>query len=193
MTKSLKRYSELLTAIKARIRQGQIKAALSANAEMIQMYWDIGRMVEERQQQEGWGAAVIPRLAKDIRNELPEIKGFSARNIGRMIAFYRHYPHVRAILPQAVAKTAEVGEPRDWPQPVANLTDAGLRSASLAHTVVQIPWGHNLLLMEKIKDAAVRLWYMQQTIIQGWSRDVLAQMIKADSYARQGNAVNNFE
>jgi DUF1016 N-terminal domain len=56
------------------------------------------------QQQEGWGTGVIPRLSKDIRNELPELKGFSERNIGRMIAFYRDYAINLEILPQAVAK-----------------------------------------------------------------------------------------
>jgi len=91
MSNKLAFYRELLGEIKSRIRQAQIKAALSVNAEMIGMYWDIGRMIHERQQKEGWGARVIPRLARDIRNELPEVKGFSERNIGRMIAFFRNY------------------------------------------------------------------------------------------------------
>ena len=91
MSNNLAFYRELLGEIKSRIRQAQIKAALSVNAEMIGMYWDIGRMIHERQQKEGWGARVIPRLARDIRNELPEVKGFSERNIGRMIAFFRNY------------------------------------------------------------------------------------------------------
>src|SRR3990170_8159537 len=98
MSKGLIHYADLLGDIKARIRQAQIKAGLSANAEMILMYWDVGRMIQERQQEEGWGAGVIPRLAKDIRNELPEVKGFSERNIGRMIAFYRDYANCPPIL-----------------------------------------------------------------------------------------------
>ena len=81
MTTDLTHYAGLLGDIKIRIRQAQIKATLSANAEMILMYWDIGRMILERQKREGWGAAVIPRLCRDIRNDLPEEKGFSERNI----------------------------------------------------------------------------------------------------------------
>ena len=50
---------------------------MSANAEMLRLYWDIGRMVAKKQDAEGWGAAVIPRLAVDLPNDLPEIKGFS--------------------------------------------------------------------------------------------------------------------
>ena len=104
MSAELMRYADQLSAIKIRIRQAQTKAVLSANAEMILMYWDIGRIIDERQHREGWGSAVIPRLAKDLRNELPEVKGFSERNIGRMIAFYREYSGRNSILPQVVAK-----------------------------------------------------------------------------------------
>jgi len=78
-------YGELLTDIKTRIREAQHRATLAVNAEMVRLYWDIGRMIHARQQQEGWGAGVIPRLARDLRNELPELKGFSERNIGYMI------------------------------------------------------------------------------------------------------------
>ena len=78
---ALRDYTALLTDIKVRIRSAQVRATLGANAEMLAMYWDIGRMIEQRQKAEGWGTAVIPRLARDIRNELPEVKGFSERNI----------------------------------------------------------------------------------------------------------------
>jgi DUF1016 N-terminal domain len=66
-------------------------------------------MIHQRQQQEGWGAGVIPRLSKDIRNVLPELKGFSERNIGRMIAFYRDYAINPEILPQPVSNAAHCG------------------------------------------------------------------------------------
>ena len=71
MNSDLVFYSSLLHEIKTRIRQAQVKAVVSANAEMILMYWDIGRMIHQRQQMEGWGSGIIPRLARDIRNELP--------------------------------------------------------------------------------------------------------------------------
>jgi hypothetical protein len=113
-------YADLLNAIKSRIRQAQTKAALSANAEMILMYWDIGRMIHERQQEEGWGAGVIPRLAKDIRNDIPEAKGLSERNIGWMIRFAREYKSLQ-ILQQAAAKSAS---DLKVPQPVAKMRTA---------------------------------------------------------------------
>jgi len=87
MKEEIALYRDLLGEIKNRVRQAQMRAALSANAEMILMYWDIGRMIAERQRLEGWGAGVIPRLSADLRNELPEEKGFSERNIKRMLRF----------------------------------------------------------------------------------------------------------
>lgn len=80
----LSTYADLLGQIKTRIQQGQTRAVMAANAEMVLMYWEIGQMLDENQKKEGWGKQIIPRLAKDILNELPEVKGFSERNLGRM-------------------------------------------------------------------------------------------------------------
>ncbi|MFA7239834.1 MAG: DUF1016 N-terminal domain-containing protein [Sulfuricellaceae bacterium] len=85
-------YPILLTDIKQRIRQAQTRAILAVNRELLALYWDIGCLIAGRQKQEGWGAGVIPRLAKDLHNELPEEKGFSERNIKLMVQFYREYP-----------------------------------------------------------------------------------------------------
>jgi predicted nuclease of restriction endonuclease-like (RecB) superfamily len=179
-------YADLLGQIKQRIRQGQTRAILSANAEMITTYWDVGKILHERQLQEGWGKAVIPRLAKDIHNELPEVKGFSERNIGRMVAFYRAYSGSSLILPQPVAKLESYGK---VPQPVAQ-TDT---QTILQQLAAKIPWGHNILLMEKVKDLTARLWYMQQVAEHGYVRDTLRSMIKNNSYQRHGKAINNFD
>ena len=109
-------YAPLLAEIKARIRTAQVKAALAANAELVLLYWQMGQRIAEMQAKEGWGAGVIPRLAADLHAEFPEMRGFSERNLKRMIAFYREYRDVFAIGPQASAQLAG-GE--FVPQPVA--------------------------------------------------------------------------
>src|ERR1700694_3793659 len=81
-------YAALLENIKTRVSTAQIKAALSVNRELIQLYWDIGRLIVERQQEQGWGKSVVERLAADIQKDFPGIEGFSPRNIWRMRAFY---------------------------------------------------------------------------------------------------------
>jgi DUF1016 N-terminal domain len=91
------------TEIKARITQAQAKAVFSVNAELIQLYWDIGRLIDQRQKEEGWGAAVIPRLARELKNELSAVKGFSERNVKSMLAFYRAYPNPSLIVQQPAA------------------------------------------------------------------------------------------
>ncbi|WP_439643576.1 DUF1016 N-terminal domain-containing protein [Gemmatimonas sp.] len=77
----LTQYTDLLSAITTRIRAAQTRAVFAVNAELIALYWQVGQTLHLRQVEEGWGAGGIPRLAADIRNELPEVKGFSERNI----------------------------------------------------------------------------------------------------------------
>jgi len=174
-------YANLLGDIKKRILQAQVKATLSANAEMIMMYWDVGRMVHQRQQQQGWSAAIIPNLSRDLRNELPEVKGFSERNLGRMLAFYHNYQDIDLFLPQPVAKS---GSSDFLTQPVAKLAPADI--------IKSIPWGHHALLMQKIKDKSLRFWYMDQILQNGWSRNTLGLMIESEIHERQGSSTTNF-
>ena len=163
------KYQSLLGKIKTAIQHARLRATLTANAEMILLYWQTGKLIAERQQQEGWSAKVIPRLAADLKQAFPDLKGFSERNLGRMLAFYKEY-QADTILPQLVAKLQET---QNLQQGVTNLP----------HLVTSVPWGHHILLMEKVKDKAVRHWYMQQTVEKGWSRDWLLNAIKMDSYA----------
>jgi predicted nuclease of restriction endonuclease-like (RecB) superfamily len=190
LTTDLTLYADLLGDIKARIRQAQIKATLSANAEMILMYWDIGRMILERQKLEGWGTGVLRRLACDLKSELAEVKGFSERNLKRMTQLFREYPQLSTIGPRAVAQLeSEVTEPLKGPQPVAQPDPA----ASIQRLVTSLGWAHNILLIQTVKDLQTRLWYMEQAIQNGWSRDTLGQMIKNRAHKRQGAAVTNFQ
>jgi len=201
------KYLDFLAQIKTRIQTSRVRAVLSVNAELIYLYWDIGRMIDTRQKKEGWGAGVIPKLSKDISNELSEVKGFSERNIGYMIRFAREYEKpvilqqpvaklsgVRGAekLPQAVAKLQKQKGDKNMPQAVAKLAPKEV-SEKLQQTVAKIPWGHNVLLMEKVKDMSSRLWYMQKTIKNGWSRNVLSLMIKSRACRREGRVAANFD
>jgi len=186
-------FAALLTNVKGRIQSAQTRAMLAVNAELVRLYWDIGQIIDGRQQREGWGAAVIPRLSRELLNELPEIKGFSERNIKRMLTFYREYLDPSAIVPQAAAQllptpilqlpVAKLDTAAKVPQAAAQLPDSLLWA---------IPWFHHIILMEKVKDLATRRWYMEQTLANGWSRNLLAAQIDAQAHARHGKAVTNF-
>ncbi|EKO3674186.1 DUF1016 family protein [Vibrio metschnikovii] len=172
-------YTGLLTDIKQRVRYAQTRAVLAVNAELIRLYWEIGELINSRQQQEGWGAGVIPRLARDLHNALPEEKGFSERNIKRMLAFYREYPLLN-FMPQTVAPADVMSE---VPQAAA-LFPAELLQA--------VPWGHHAELMAKVKDLPIRRWYMQAAVNNGWSRNILVMQIETAAHHRQGRAISNF-
>jgi len=190
-------YPSLLANIKQRIRTAQVRATFSANAELIRLYWDIGRTIEARQRREGWGAGVIPRLARDLHNEIPDVKGFSERNLKRMIAFYRAYQEHDLQVPQPVALSVAQSEPASSdaivPQAVAQLSTEDLMLLPPAAVISHLPWGHHILLIERVKDLSARLWYMRQTLAQGWSRNVLALMIDSSAHLRQGKAITNFD
>src|SRR3954454_10295575 len=86
-------YKQVLAALKERITQAQYQALKAVNRELIKLYWDIGRIIIEKQEQLGWGEGmqVIDQLAADLRAAFPGIRGFSARNLRYMRDFYRLY------------------------------------------------------------------------------------------------------
>ncbi|MGB8700077.1 MAG: PDDEXK nuclease domain-containing protein, partial [Thermosynechococcaceae cyanobacterium] len=151
-------YQTYLAQLKERIRSTQVKAALAVNRELVLLYWGIGRDILQRQAEQGWGTKVIDQLARDLKQEFPEMSGFSTRNLKYMRAFAEAYPD-ELIVQQLVA---------------------------------QIPWGHNVRILDHVKAPDERLWYAQQTIENGWSRNVLVHQIESNLYARQGRAITNF-
>ncbi len=113
-------YASLLSDLKQRIRTAQVRAAMASNASMLLLYWEIGGVLAERQKTAGWGAAVLPRLADDLRNDLPEVKGFSARNLRLMIQFFDEYRAFGAIWHRPVAKLEiHPTSAKKGPRPVA--------------------------------------------------------------------------
>ena len=154
----LANYDAFLTTLKQRVRTAQMRAALAVNQELVLLYWQIGREILQRQQDEGWGTKVIARLAKDLKREFPDIKGFSRTNLLYMRAFAEAYPDEQ-IVQQAAG---------------------------------QIPWFHNCVLLDRVKAPEQRVWYIQQTLENGWSRAVLEIQIESRLYERQGSAVTNF-
>src|SRR3954453_17165230 len=79
-------YALALEQLKARIRSAQLKAAVSVNRELIELYWDIGKQIAQRQEAEPWGRSVVDRLARDLQRELPGVAGFSPQNLWKMRA-----------------------------------------------------------------------------------------------------------
>ena len=165
-------YTTLLTDLKARVRAAQLRAAVSVNRELILLYWDIGRIIVEAQKTNGYGKQVVERLAEDLHEAFPKMDGFSPRNVWRMRAFH----------------LAWTEKSQKHQQTVGNLD-----SKILPQPVAEIPWGHNVLLLEKITNPILRLWYAHKTIEYGWSRAMLTHHIEMQLHKREGNALTNFQ
>ncbi len=159
----IKEYAETLLSLKKQVQEAQVKAVLAANKELIKLYWFIGKTITEKQEQAGWGSKIIEKLANDLQNEFPGLGGFSTLNISRMQAFYRAY----LIVSQAVTQLEDL-------------------------PIFGIPWGHNIVLIHKIKNDKERLWYAHKTIENGWSRTILEMQIESKLYGRLGKAITNF-
>ena len=118
-------YGQWVADIKNRVLTARQRAALAVNAELVSLYWHIGRDILQRQATQGWGSKVIDRLGRDLREAFPEMKGFSRSNLMYMRAFAEAWTDFE-IVQQAVG---------------------------------QLPWGHNVLLINRIKEQEARLFY----------------------------------
>ena len=151
-------YLEIVESIRDEIKVAQYKAAVSVNRELIMLYYNIGRVINEHK---SWGNKFIDYLAADIKLSFPSATGYSVRNLKYMAKFAAIYPDFEFV----------------------------------QQVVAQIPWGHNVVLMDKISDDTVRKWYIEQSIEHGWSRNVLVHQIESGLYERQviADKISNFE
>lgn len=154
-------YRELITELKEKIRSAQIKAALSVNTQLIELYWDVGQLITKRQKSSGWGDGIVEQIAKDLSKEFSTLKGFSRSNLYGIKQWHGFYVD---------------------------------RGKKVQQVVGQIPWGHNLLIIQKIKNVDAALWYVKKTIENGWSRNVLGIQIANRLFERQAETekIENF-
>jgi predicted nuclease of restriction endonuclease-like (RecB) superfamily len=152
-------YSDWLKDVKERIRVARIKVALAANSELLAFYWDLGKMMVEISESAQWGKNWMNDLSKDLRNEFPDMEGFSKTNLYNIRRLYQFYKDDE-FFHQAGGK---------------------------------IPWRHHVEIFTKSKSQNEAHFYIQQTIENGWGREILALQIKSQLYARQGNAITNFQ
>ncbi|MFL9834721.1 PDDEXK nuclease domain-containing protein [Chryseobacterium terrae] len=166
LKKNKEQYISWILDLKQKIQQSQIKAAIQVNSALIEMYWDLGKEISERNFENNYGSGFFSQLSKDLRTEFPEIKGFSESNLKyckRFYLFYNQYDENRQQL-------------------VDELSDQ----------IFLIPWGHHVALITKCKTPKEAYFYIKKTIENGWSRSVLLNMISGKLIESQGKAITNF-
>lgn len=164
-------YRNWLKNIKRRVRSAQLKAATAVNTALLEFYWNLGADIVEKQKNVAWGSGFLKQLSKDLRDEFPDMKGFSYNNIQYIKRWYLFY--AEAVVNCGTA-CATIG-----PQ--------------LVDQLVLVPWGHNRVIISKCKDVTEALYYITRTIEHNWSRNVLVHQIESKLYEREGKAITNFE
>lgn len=183
-------YRELLLSVKQQIHSAQTRAALAVNSALIQLYWPLGQKIAENQALFEGRNNYVAQLSKDLLDEFPDFSGFSTRNLFYIRKFYRFYSENS--VQQLVALNQS---PDEIPvqQPVApGSGETSQDGVSLSTTLQFVPWGHHVLILNKIKDVEEALFYLSQTIEHTWPRNLLALQIEQNLYQRQGKAITNF-
>jgi len=161
-------YKSFIVTIKSQIQSVQIKAAVSVNRELLQLYWFIAEQIVQKQKTARWGDGLVKQISRDLQQEFPKMKGFSIRNLELMRKWYRYWVQTDEIAKQVVSQLEQA-------------------------PIFQIPWGQNLLIISKTSSTEEAQFYVQKTIENNWSRAVLTHQIELDLYQRQGKALSNFD
>ncbi|MCQ6958421.1 PDDEXK nuclease domain-containing protein [Mucilaginibacter aquariorum] len=165
-----KNYLSFLGKLKNDIEQARLKAVLTVNEQLLELYWKIGNNILIQQNAEGWGTKIIDKLSADLKSSFPDMSGISPRNLKYMRAFADAYPEFVQV-------------------PLAQIKNS---DAIVQVPLAQLPWYHHITLLDKVKNKEERIFYIKQAVQFGWSRNLLVNQIENDLYSRKGKAVTNF-
>lgn len=165
-------YRSFIQEVKQRIQSAQIKAAISVNQALLQLYWDLAEQIVLKQETTSWGDHFLEELSRDLKAEFPEMKGFSKRNLELMRQWYRFWSSEDVITQQPATQLSKL---------------------PVVEQIFQIPWWHNIVIISKIKTIDEAWFYVQRAITNNWSRSVLTHQIESGLYQREGQAITNFE
>ena len=172
-------FKRWVSQLKQDIRSAQIRAAIKVNTELLRLYWRMGADICEKQKSASWGDGWLKELSRELMAEFPDMKGLSHRNLQYIRQWYLFYNQENTIVQQAVAQLDDAKAQ----QPVAHISE---------DVFFSVPWGHHLYIISQCKDVDRAVFYLKQTVENGWSRAVLLNYLDTNLYERQGKAVNNF-
>ena len=213
-------FDAFINAVGSEIQQAQVRLITAANAQMLFHYWKMGNYILYHQQLHGWGSKTIKQLAKAIRFNYPEKKGYSERNLTYMCQFARTYPlrvlqnfietDAKLIAPSVKKIEDEVHYLNDsqfTQEPLAQIHNVArtvsdiyrmeikdIESVFMASPVARTNWASHVIMLNSSLPLGVSYWYMKQSVEMGWSSNVLKIQIETNLYNRQisNNKVNNF-
>ena len=183
-----KDYLQWIKELSTRFRRSQVKASVKVNQVMLQFYWELGRDIVEKKAESRWGSGFMKNLSRDLKEVNPDATCFSETNLLYMKNFYLLYQPYLQITPQVGEQiTQQAVEQREnaiTPQLVEQIQN----------DLFSVPWGHHRFIIDKFKEQSEKaLFFVHQTVENGWSRDMLLNFMGTDLYERQGKALTNFQ
>ena len=186
-------YQNILKSLKEKIRMARMRASLKVNRELLGVYWEIGNVILAEQKEQGWGAKIIDKLAADLKSEFPDLTGLSTRNLKYMRAFAESYPNF-GIVQQGAAQMQNIeNQGNEFVQGALAQTGDNAQYQFVQGMLAQLSWYHHITILDKVKDRDTRLFYIQETVQGGWSRDVMVHQIEAGLHQRKGKILSNFK
>lgn len=194
-----KAYVSWIEELKGRYKKAQIKSAVKVNSEQLLFNWQLGRDLVVRRAEEHWGAGVVEQVSLDLKAAFPKAKGFSTTNLWNMKKWYLFYSTNQANekLQQLVGELQSTDNKKN-----TKLQQLGTEIQEAEYNDILglefpiafsfVPWGHHIQIITKCKDINEAIFYIQQTINEGWSRNTLDNCLRADLYHTQGGAISNF-
>lgn len=171
-------YLDWVKELSARYRKSQIKAAVKVNQEMLRFYWELGKDIVELNAENKYGSNFYTVISTDLKRLVPNASGLSPSNIRYAKRFFELYSSTYTNF-QQLAENSE--------------TNLSL-SEKMLTDLFSVPWGHHMLLIDKCSDNTQKaLFFVHQTVENGWSRATLLNFLSSDLYERQGKALTNFK
>ena len=171
-----RQYREWVKSPKTKIRRAQAKAAVRVNVELLRLYWEMGRDIAEKRMEAEYGSGFFDNLSRDLKLEFPNMEGFSVSNLKYIKRFYLFYAEM--------TNRHQAGDE----SPVA----IRQRPVDDLEKLFSIPWRHHVEIFTHAKSVDEALFYVGKTAENGWSRNVLMNMMETDLYHAKGRAVTNF-
>lgn len=161
-------YQSFLVEITNLVQDHRVQAVQSVQTISNTLYWSIGELIIKRQEEFGWGKSIVELLSNDLSKTIGEGISWSPRNLWFMRQLVNEYSNL-------------------------NQVDSDL--SNIKNLVSNVPWQHNILIIQKVKDPKARIFYLENTIKNKYSRSVLLHQIKADAYNKylQNPSQNNFQ
>jgi predicted nuclease of restriction endonuclease-like (RecB) superfamily len=164
-------------------------AARLVNREQLLLYFIIGKRLSEKVSSEKWGTKVIEQIAVDLQKELPGLKGFSYRNMMKMIQFSKEYSQT----PFLPLSTAEIQSIDNQNNTIRQLLTAELNGLT-PELFFGVGFTHHIILLNKCKDWNQRLFYIKKSVENHWTVEMLEWQIKTNLFQKQGSIIqSNFE